>query len=170
MKCLCIGALLVIGAATTLRGDTVTWSWAKANFTPCPGLGIHGSYRVTARANVVGAGTSKKINGIDVFASSPVFSSSDTTLAVKVEATSVPAPTDTILMVTQPPNSVAETPQANETPRMFLPANKEIPLTANLKLRFTVTPTIQRSSGSCAVGESVKEIDPNLPPNAPENR
>ena len=156
--------------AAPCLADTVTWSWVTPNFTFCPNVGIHGTYRVTARANVVSSGSGKTINQIAVFASSAAFSPGDTRLAVQLEAISVPAPVRTIVLVSQSPGSVAETPQANETRRLFLPDNTEIPLTPNLRLRFTVDATIQRTTGSCAVGTTVKEIDPNQAPDASGNR
>jgi hypothetical protein len=157
-------------AVAAVASDTITWSWVTPNFTFCEGVGIHGSYRVTARALVNGSGTNRTIDQITAFASSAAFSPSDTTLAVQLQATSVPAPVRAINLVAQPPNSVGEAPQPNETPRLFLPAGTQIALTPNLKLRFSVSATIQRTTGSCAVGATVKDIDPSQAPDAAGNR
>ena len=159
------GAAAGLGAA-----DTMTWSWVTPNFTFCEGVGIHGTYRVTARAVVNGSGANRTIDQITVFASSAAFSPSDSALAVQLQATSVPAPVQTFNLVSQSPNSVGETPQANETPRLYLPDGTRIALTPNLKLRFSVSATIQRTMGTCAVGATVKDIDPNQAPDAAGNR
>lgn len=162
--------LMICFIATSPSGSEVVFSWATPNFAPCEGVGIHGSYRVTARANIVSDSGAKTINSLTVFASSAAFSPDTSSLTVGVDVVTPPAPVQSISLVTQPPDSIAESPDSNETPRLFLPPNTIIPVTANTKLVFNVSATIQTPQGSCAVGSTTKQIDPNQSPDAQINR
>jgi hypothetical protein len=126
---------------------------------------------LTARANITPDDSgAKTMNSLVVFASSAVFSPDTSSITVGLDITSVPAPVQSINLVTQPPNSVAESPGPNETPRLFLPQDTVVPIASNTILTFTVSATIQTSSGSCSVGSTTKTIDPNQPPDSSANR
>jgi hypothetical protein len=169
IPCLLLGIAILIFPAAAAE---VVFSWATPNFTPCEGVGIHGSYRVTARANISTDGSGNKImDQLTVFASSAAFSSdNNSSITVGLDVINTPAPTQSFSLVTQPPNSIAESPGPSETPRLFLPPNTSIKILPNTTLVFNVSATIQTSSGSCAVGSTTKEIDPNQPPDSPRNR
>ena len=153
-------------------GDEVIWTWATPNFTPCPGIGIHGSYSVTARGNMVTDSSGAKImNQVTVFAASPVFSPDKASITAQLDITSVPAPTQSILLAPAGPGTISEAPGPNETPRLYLPVGTTVPIAANTKFRFTISATVQDDSGaSCAVGSTTKDIDPNQPADSAKNR
>jgi hypothetical protein len=168
IPCLLLAISILIFPAAA---SEIVFSWATPNFTPCEGVGVNGSYRVTARASIsTDSSGNKTMDQLTVFASSAAFSPDNSSIAVGLDVISTPAPTQSFSLVPQPPNSIAESPGPTETPRLFLPPNTSIKILPNTKLVFNVSATIQTSSGSCAVGATTKDIDPNQPPDSPRNR
>jgi hypothetical protein len=168
IQCSLLAASIVV---FPVAASEVVFSWATPNFTPCEGVGVNGSYRVTARANMSTDDAGNKImDQLAVFASSAAFAPDNSSITVGLDVISTPSPTQSFNLVPPPPNSMGETPGPTETPRLYLPTNTSIKILANTKLVFNVSATIQTSSGSCAVGATTKELDPNQPPDSPRNR
>ena len=159
-------------SSVCMHADEVVWSWPTPNWTPCPGIGINGSYTVTARGNIVtDASGLKTMNQVTVFATSAAFTPDTASITAELDVTTVPQPTQKILLAPAGPGTVTESPGPNDTPRLFLPEGTTVPIAANTKFTFTISATIQDSSGaSCSVGSTTKDIDPNAPANDTKNR
>src|SRR5579872_5662172 len=128
--------LVCLVSCFCVSADEVVWSWATPNFTPCPGIGINGSYRVTARGNIVTDPSGAKImNQVTVYATSPAFSPDKASITAELDVTSVPAPAQSIVLAPAPPGSVTATPGPNDTPSLFLPDATTVSINANTQFR-----------------------------------
>ncbi|QDG51142.1 hypothetical protein FIV42_10460 [Persicimonas caeni] len=157
--------LVLLWASPAAADDFSEWSWVEANWSPCEGVGVHGSYRVTARAKLESAGDEVKISNLTVVVSIThaagkvtatgkvaVRKDGETTQTVTLEKPWYPviAPTHAGPMLTLPRVKSSESPSPDDAQVLTVPKGA--------KLEFTITAMADTSSGACVIGNSEHEV------------
>ncbi len=155
-----LSAAVLTAIALPASAQSVTWNWLSPNFAACEGVGIHGTYRVYVRAEVQEVNKqAKKIVALSVYAGSGALQQNKGELSGKVSIEKGGTVQASAALVRQPPNSIAESPKSDETPRMFLPNGKVMDVPAEATVKVEVSVAIKTDSGSCSLGSTSNSHD-----------
>lgn len=155
--------LIIVGACFSAEGNAQKYKtdWLSARWTPCEGVGIHGSaryyYEATQTANADGTLT---ISTVAVYGSSASFSPDDTRLTASLEFTGPDMQTQTINLERPSVASLEPEPGPTETRRIYLPSGQKITIAPG----GTIKVTVAASKQNCSINNSSKTIDPFSPP------
>jgi len=142
-------------------GDTKEWNWTSAQFAPCQGIGIGGSFATHVTALVQdGPDGSREISSLVLRVSSAAFTKG----SAGVTATASIAPktgASREVKLGRPTKPAIEPKQiADEASPLYLPENEKLVFPKAAKLIIVVSATVRTNAGTCSLGSSKKEIDP----------
>jgi hypothetical protein len=133
-------------------------SWSKANWSPCEGFGVHGSFRVLVEGSTM-VGPSVSLQGLSVRAWSASFDHGSPVLTAVATVKNAAGQTVTTVPLARPdPNSDFVEPAAapNETRRLYAPSGSSIDLPNSGTITFDVSVSVQTTQGACSLGRTSK--------------
>jgi hypothetical protein len=157
----CLTILTMASISSAGGGGTKEWNWTSAQFAPCEGIGIGGSFAIHGIALVQdGADGSKEISSLVLHVSSAAFTKGSA--AVSATASIIPktgASKDVKLgRATKP--AIEPKQIADEASPLYLPDNEKLVFPKGAKLRIVVSAAVKTDAGTCSLGSSKKEVDP----------
>ena len=139
------------------------WSWSKTTYAPCENIGLTGSYRVNVEANIQENDDEHEIHSLSLWLYSASFQNGEVTQTAKLTVKRGEKDLQTVFLSRPSPNDdvVEQTPETNETKRLYLPKGTKLTIPSGARIFFVVTASVKTDQGSCFLGKSEKEINPD---------
>jgi hypothetical protein len=134
-------------------------SWFEAKFTPCEGVGVHGTFRVkVGGAATAGADGSQIVSALRVHASSGAFTQNEGSIGASALVKVGGAVKEKLVLTRPAPPSVEAAQKPDETRKVYLAQGKTLTIPKGGELWVLASPIIKTSAGTCSLGSSESKI------------
>ena len=149
----------LFGLTCHLYAAEFSHSWVEARYTPCEGVGAHGSFRIHVSGQVTpSVGDARSIDSLSVYASSAAFTQGEVSTSASARIKVGGSVKQEITLTRPTTDAIEPSPKEDETRRLYLPSGKTLALPKDGELWVAASTVVKTAAGVCALGGSEARV------------